>query len=99
MRCFPLSVATRKTTGCVWARPPPSVHSRARWHPGQTRSSDQMVKPINSGGESIFPDEVEAVLRYHPDISNAAVVGVPDRLMGVTHGGSVEPAAGRPGPT
>jgi fatty-acyl-CoA synthase len=58
-----------------------------------------MVKPINSGGESIFPDEVEAVLRYHPDISNAAVVGIPDRLMGEILVAVVEPVAGRPVPT
>jgi fatty-acyl-CoA synthase len=33
---------------------------------------------INSGGEKIFPDEIEAVLAEHPDIRHAAVVGVPD---------------------
>ena len=40
------------------------------------------MKPITSGGETIFPDEVEAVLRYHPDIDDAAVVGLPDARMG-----------------
>jgi len=33
---------------------------------------------INSGGEKIFPDEIEAVLAQHPDVRHAAVVGVPD---------------------
>jgi acyl-CoA synthetase (AMP-forming)/AMP-acid ligase II len=33
---------------------------------------------INSGGEKIFPDEVEAVLARHPAVRHAAVVGVPD---------------------
>ncbi len=33
---------------------------------------------INSGGEKIFPDEIEAVLAQHPQIRHAAVVGVPD---------------------
>ena len=33
---------------------------------------------INSGGEKIFPDEIEAVLAEHPDIRHAAVVGIPD---------------------
>ena len=33
---------------------------------------------INSGGEKIFPDEVEAVICRHSAIRHAAVVGVPD---------------------
>jgi len=33
---------------------------------------------INSGGEKIFPDEVEAVLAQHPAIRHAVVVGVAD---------------------
>jgi 3-oxocholest-4-en-26-oate---CoA ligase len=40
------------------------------------------MRPITSGGETIFPDEVEAVLRYHPDIDDAAVVGLDDPMMG-----------------
>src|ERR1700761_2439743 len=58
-----------------------------------------MVKPIKSGGEAIFPDEVEAVLRYHPDVANAAVVGLPDRLMGEILVAVVEPEPGRSVPT
>ncbi len=33
---------------------------------------------INSGGEKIFPDEIEAVLVQHPSVRHAAVVGIPD---------------------
>ncbi|UCE84943.1 MAG: acyl-CoA synthetase [Deltaproteobacteria bacterium] len=33
---------------------------------------------INSGGEKVFPDEVESVLVRHPAVRHAAVVGVPD---------------------
>ena len=40
------------------------------------------MRPITSGGENIFPDEVEAVLRFHPAVADAAVVGVPDTQMG-----------------
>lgn len=37
---------------------------------------------INSGGEKIFPEEVEAVLKAHPAVFDAIVVGVPDRRWG-----------------
>jgi 3-oxocholest-4-en-26-oate---CoA ligase len=33
---------------------------------------------INSGGEKIFPEEVEAALKAHPAVFDAVVVGVPD---------------------
>ncbi len=33
---------------------------------------------INSGGEKIFPEEVEEVLKSHPDVYDALVVGVED---------------------
>jgi acyl-CoA synthetase (AMP-forming)/AMP-acid ligase II len=37
---------------------------------------------IRSGGESVYPEEVEAVLATHPAIREAAVIGVPDPLWG-----------------
>ncbi|MEV4570987.1 acyl-CoA synthetase [Nonomuraea sp. NPDC049419] len=37
---------------------------------------------INSGGEKIFPEEVEASLKEHPDVCDAIVVGVPDERFG-----------------
>ncbi|MCG8588905.1 MAG: acyl-CoA synthetase [Proteobacteria bacterium] len=37
---------------------------------------------INSGGEKIFPEEVEAALKSHPDVLDALVVGVPDERWG-----------------
>jgi len=37
---------------------------------------------INSGGEKIFPEEVEAALRSHPKVFDALVVGVPDPRFG-----------------
>jgi len=37
---------------------------------------------INSGGEKIFPEEVENALKGHPDVFDAVVVGVPDERWG-----------------
>lgn len=37
---------------------------------------------INSGGEKIYPEEVEQVLRKHPAIYDAVVVGTPDERFG-----------------
>jgi acyl-CoA synthetase (AMP-forming)/AMP-acid ligase II len=37
---------------------------------------------INSGGEKIYPEEVEAALKGHPDVFDALVVGVPDPRFG-----------------
>ncbi|WP_218588621.1 AMP-binding enzyme [Marivita hallyeonensis] len=37
---------------------------------------------IISGGENVYPTEVEAVLGQHPDIKDVAVVGLPDEKWG-----------------
>jgi acyl-CoA synthetase (AMP-forming)/AMP-acid ligase II len=37
---------------------------------------------INTGGEKVFPEEVEAAVRAHPAILDAVVVGVPDERWG-----------------
>jgi len=37
---------------------------------------------INSGGEKIFPEEVENALKSHPEVFDAVVVGVPDERWG-----------------
>jgi fatty-acyl-CoA synthase len=37
---------------------------------------------INSGGEKVFPEEVEAAVKTHPDIFDAIVVGIPDDRFG-----------------
>jgi 3-oxocholest-4-en-26-oate---CoA ligase len=37
---------------------------------------------INSGGEKIFPEEVEGALKSHPDVFDAVVVGIPDPKWG-----------------
>jgi len=42
------------------------------------REDDMIV----SGGENVFPQEVEEVLRRHPDVADVAVVGVEDAEFG-----------------
>jgi acyl-CoA synthetase (AMP-forming)/AMP-acid ligase II len=37
---------------------------------------------INTGGEKVFPEEVEAALKAHPAVYDAVVVGVPDERWG-----------------
>jgi len=37
---------------------------------------------INSGGEKIYPEEVEEALKSHPSIRDANVVGLPDKRWG-----------------
>ena len=37
---------------------------------------------INRGGNKVFPDDVEEVLRLVPEVDDAAVVGVPDDRLG-----------------
>jgi acyl-CoA synthetase (AMP-forming)/AMP-acid ligase II len=37
---------------------------------------------INTGGEKVFPEEVEAALKGHPDIGDTLVVGIPDERWG-----------------
>jgi len=37
---------------------------------------------INTGGEKVYPEEVEEALKLHPSVRDAAVVGVPDERFG-----------------
>ena len=43
---------------------------------------DRLKDMIISSGENVYPREVEEVLVAHPDIKEAAVVGIPDKLRG-----------------
>ena len=42
------------------------------------RQSDMVI----TGGENVFPAEIEAVLVRHPDVAEVVVIGVPDRRWG-----------------
>ena len=46
--------------------------------PGSFTFYDQVKDMIVSGGENIYPAEVETALYGHPAIADVAVIGVPD---------------------
>jgi 3-oxocholest-4-en-26-oate---CoA ligase len=50
---------------------------------------------INSGGEKIFPEEVEGALKSHPDVFDVLVVGLPDERWGECVTALLQPRAGR----
>ena len=43
---------------------------------------DRVDNMLNSGGENIYPQEVERVLEIHPAVLDVAVVGLPDEEWG-----------------
>ncbi len=49
---------------------------------GRLRVEGRVDDMIISGGENVYPAEVEAVLGAHPDVVEAAVIGVPDDKFG-----------------
>ena len=49
---------------------------------GHLRVTGRRADTIVSGGENVAPNEVEAVLEAHPDVAEAAVVGLPDEQWG-----------------
>ncbi len=49
---------------------------------------------INTGGEKVYPEEVESALKYDPDVMDAIVVGVPDPRWGERVVALIEPRAG-----
>jgi long-chain acyl-CoA synthetase len=46
--------------------------------------TDRVKDMIVSGGENVYPAEVENVLAGHPDVADVAVIGVPDERWGET---------------
>jgi len=49
---------------------------------------------INTGGEKVYPEEVEEALKTNPAVYDALVVGVPDEKWGQAVIGLVQPAPG-----
>ncbi|MEW5812271.1 MAG: long-chain-fatty-acid--CoA ligase [Actinomycetota bacterium] len=55
---------------------------------------DRIKDMIVSGGENVYPAEVENVLMAHPAVADVAVIGVPDDSWGEAVKAVVVPAAG-----
>ncbi|HZJ25748.1 MAG TPA: acyl-CoA synthetase, partial [Acidimicrobiia bacterium] len=49
---------------------------------------------INTGGEKVYPEEVEGVLKSHESVFDAVVIGVPDDRWGERVVAIVQPRAG-----
>jgi acyl-CoA synthetase (AMP-forming)/AMP-acid ligase II len=45
---------------------------------------------INTGGEKVFPEEVEEALKTHPAVRDAVAVGIPDKRFGEVVAAAVE---------
>jgi acyl-CoA synthetase (AMP-forming)/AMP-acid ligase II len=56
--------------------------------------TDRQAHMIISGGVNIYPQETENLLVTHPDVLDAAVIGVPDDDLGEAVKAVVQPVAG-----
>jgi 3-oxocholest-4-en-26-oate---CoA ligase len=50
---------------------------------------------VNTGGEKVFPEEVEGAVKSYPDVFDAVVIGVPDERLGQRVAALVQPREGR----
>ena len=50
---------------------------------------------VNTGGEKVFPEEVENALKAHPDVFDAIVIGVPDPRLGQQVAALIQPRVDR----
>jgi fatty-acyl-CoA synthase len=53
------------------------------------------VATINTGGEKVYPTEVEEAIRAHPDVDDCLVLGIPDERFGQSVAALVVCASGR----
>ena len=66
---------------------------------GYLRLVDRKKDMIVSGGENVYPAEVERVLRDHPAVADVAVIGVPHPRWVESPVAFVVPGDGQPAPT
>ena len=48
----------------------------------EIRTVDRKQECINTGGEKVFPLEVEEIIREHPKVDDVSVIGIPDPQWG-----------------
>jgi len=66
-----------------------------RWNPdGTVTLVGRGTSTINTGGEKVFPEEVQKVALLHGDVEDCLVFGVPDERFGQRVVAVVEPIAG-----
>jgi acyl-CoA synthetase (AMP-forming)/AMP-acid ligase II len=49
---------------------------------------------VNTGGEKVFPEEVEGAIKEHPDVFDTLVIGIPDERLGQRVAAIVQPRDG-----
>jgi len=49
---------------------------------------------INTGGEKVFPEEVEGAIKEHPGVFDSLVIGIPDERLGQRVAAIVQPRPG-----
>ncbi len=81
----------RVVDGVRWSTP--GDHAQVR-DDGTIRLLGRGSAVINTGGEKVFPEEVEEVLKEHPSVQDAACLGLPDERFGEAICALVEPAPG-----
>ncbi len=57
---------------------------------GYLHLSDRRTDLVLSGGVNVYPAEIESVLLRHPDVADAAAIGVPDADLGEVVQGVVQ---------
>lgn len=99
-------VRTEQMMGGYWNRPEATAsavgadgwyHSGDAGHfdaDGYLYITDRIKDMIISGGENIYPAEIERVLAEHPSVGDLTVVGVPDDRWGEVPKAVVVPAEG-----
>jgi acyl-CoA synthetase (AMP-forming)/AMP-acid ligase II len=62
---------------------------------GELITVDRKNECINTGGEKVFPLEVEEIIQTHPKVDSVCVIGVPDEEWGSSVRAVVQPKAGQ----
>jgi len=100
-----VSMDSPEAFGGYWRRPDATAKAiRGGWYftgdlavadaDGDLWVAGRVDDMINSGGENLYPDEIEAALVRCPMISDVVVVGLPDERWGHAVTAFVVPAAG-----